>query len=69
MRLRGKVGNFIPFYCLSLMVSIKYIAILIIDWIYETCYFVMMFILLCWFLCGGHGYWYGLVTHQGGFEQ
>ena len=29
------------------MVSIKYIAILIIDWIYETCYFVMMFILLC----------------------
>ena len=29
------------------VVYIKYIAILIIDWIYETCYFVMMFILLC----------------------
>ena len=24
------------------MVSIKYIAILIIDWIYETCYFVVV---------------------------
>ena len=51
------------------MVSIKYIAILIIDWIYETCYFVKMFMLLCMVsVCyapnpGGHfffSYWTSL---------